>query len=324
MHESNQHIMIRLLFFLIILTGLFSCESQVQNEELIPGFTKDHLRTHTKCDYQYEGNRLAKTYETLHVYLDGRVAESYGIITDYEYFESGLLAKEKMYFESGKIISTRFFKYNSVDSIVEQMSTDSENDTTFWEKYSYFPDGKRVTFRSVMGTESLFDDADITDPNSGILIASIYERYEYIYDEDRCLKQITYLKDGNANKYIDFEYDDNGKLMKEIHTQIFDGMELPEKTKYYDYSKSLEFPDFYALNPENYEIEQLHNEFKGEGVMIETRFFDYGNSITQTTYVNGKKVRGLDIAKNSFSSYYYEIVYNERGDIVERFTFWKE
>ena len=324
MREFKTTHMIREVLFLLICTGLISCGSKVQNENFVPEFAASHLRSHIVYNHKYDGERLSKTYETMNIYVNGQVVYSSVTIREFKYTEKGLLEEEKIYIDTGELYSTKIYKHNPLDSLVEQIEINSGNDTIFWEKYNYFPDGKRLTFRRVKGTDLNIDASNKKIPSSDNLIILFYERHDYIYNEDQCKKQITYSQNGDAMKYVDFKYDDYGKLMIEIHTQIFDKLELTEKTKHYDYTESHEFPDFYTLDASNNRIEQLHYEFKGEGIMVETRSFDYGSSITQTIYENGKEVGILSIEKNPDLMVYHSIVYNERGDIKEDFTYWKE
>jgi hypothetical protein len=315
--------MLRLLIFLIIFVGLIACESKVQSEDLIPEFNNTHLRSHVTYTHKYDGNRLSKTYEATNLILNGQVVDTFVSIKEYEYCEKGLLANKKDLFDTGEAVSNEFYKYNSLDSLVELIQINSGNDTIFWEKYNYYPDGRRLTFRRVIGPD-LNSITNMSFSPSNNLIVLEYERHEYIYSESLCIKQVTYSEDGSPIKYIYFEYDDHEKLIKEIHTKIFDGLELTEKTKHYNYSKSQEFPDFFALDTTNRRIEELYNEFKDDGTMIETRSFNYGNSIIQTIFENGKEVGVLIIEKEPALMVYDRAIYNENGDIKELFNYWKE
>jgi hypothetical protein len=308
---------------LLVFVGLISCESKGQGEDLIPEFNNSDLRSHVKYVHYYDNNRISKTYETTNLIMYGQVVDTYVSIKEYEYCKKGLIVNLKNYFETGETQSVEFYKYNSLDSLAERIQINNDKDTIFWEKYYYYPDSRRMTFRRVKGPD-IDNMTSLTFSPSNNLIVLEYERHEYIYNERQCIKQITYSQDDSPIKYVYFEYDGQGKLIKEIHTKNFDGLELTEKTKQYDYSKSQEFPDFFAFDTTNRRIEELHNQFKDNGTMIETRSFNFGNSITQTIYENGKEVGVLIIEKDPALMVYDRAIYNENGDIKELFSYWKE
>ncbi|BAX81473.1 hypothetical protein [Labilibaculum antarcticum] len=293
---------------IIILT---SCKEQV-TETLIDASKMSHQ---TKYFYNYESDKLISQTEKTYTIMFGQVVDSMLIETVFGYNNKGLLIKKKSQNNFEQKAELRMYDYDSNDSLILDMTINPENDTTFWNEYKYFSDGRKIVFdRKII--PSYFNNSALIENLASDTFDTIQYQYKYQYEGNICTHLKQYDSKNNLAKTIKFDYQ-NDLLIKETHLSYFNSLELLEKIKNYDYSKSEHKPDTYALDSENDTIEMSINEFYKDELLSTTDFFEYGNLIYKTLFESGKEISiiGFDRTTNNRSVDILD--YYKNGDLKE-------
>jgi len=305
----------RNLILLLGILTLFSCKEQVAKAL----FDTSNLTNQTKYFYKHESDKLISQTEKTYTIMFGQVVDSMISSTNFKYNAKNLLIKKVSRFDFTDNLAYRIFEYNNNDSLIKDMSVSSEGDTTFWFEYDYFSDGRKIVFdRKIIS--SYFNNPDLIEDLVTEKFDTIQLKYEYHYEGGICTNLKQYESKNNLIKTIKFDYQ-NDLLIKETHMSYFDSMELIEKTKIYDYSKSKDKPDFYSLDPKKDTIEMCINEFEKDQLLSSTILLDYGNLFYKTLFENGKEISmtGFDRKMNHKSVELYK--YFENGDLKETKTY---
>lgn len=276
---------------IVLLIGCKSVEEKVA--KLV--FDSSKLSNMTKYDYIIENDLVKSEIAKDYTLMYGQIVDSMIVRTDYYYNDKGLLIKETSKADFEEKPSFHIYEYDLKDSLILEMRINQDGDTTTWDEYAYFSDGRKTIFHR--------DIIPHFDPNQDIMTAmenpvmdtSLY-RNEYDYKNNLCIKQSHYNNDGELLKTISFEYDID-KLTKEIHMTYFNSMELTEKTKYYDYSKSKINPDYFSIDLNNDTLEFKINTFDSEKLIKTAYMFDHGNVYSEEYYENGLLIGTIDYDK---------------------------
>jgi hypothetical protein len=243
----------------------------------------------------------------------GQLVDSMITQVDFEYGDKGLLIKEMSQTDFEDKPTIKIYDYDKNDSLISEISINQENDTTFWEVYTYYPDGKNTVFHRFLSMH--FDpNQDFMEAMENKKLDTSFFRNEFEYDGDLCKTQRRFDKNGNLIKTVNFDY--NGtQLISETHLTYFNDMEMTEKVKTYDYSKSAIKPDFYSLDAKKDTIELCVNEFLNGQIAVSIEAYEYGRNVTKTFYDNKKEVGmiGIDLNNNFKIVDSYE--YYENGDL---------
>jgi len=303
------------IFTLLLLAG---CKEKI--EKFI--FDSSKMNILTKYSYEYKSNKLASSKETTYTVMFGQKVDTMVTLTTYEYDEKGLLRKEvsKMNFE--ELPSIRFFDYNSNDSLIREMEISPEKDTTDWSDFNYFPDGKKIVY-SRMINGHIEPNQDFSKFIENKNFDTIVHRMVYQYENNLCKSLKEYDGKNNLTRIVEYDYY-NDKLMKETYACPIKSMELTEKTKYYDYSKSDQFPDYYSLGMANDTIEYCKNEFVNNSLYSTTTVLDHGKMFEKSFYKNGRQIGMIGVSKEMNFKIYESYSYFENGDIKETKSYSEE
>jgi len=249
----------------------------------------------------------------------GQVVDSMTTQTEFEYDSKGLLKKEISKSDFDDKPTIKIYNYDNNDSLISEISINPENDTTFWEVYKYYPDGKKTIFHRFLSMH--FDpNQDFMEAMENKQLDTSFYRNEFEYSGNLCKTQNQFDKKGNLIKSVSFDY--NGtQLIKETHFAYFNGMEMTEKIRSYDYSKSEIKPDFYSLDSKNDTLELYINEFSDGHLATLAEVYEYGQIINKTFYENGMEIGmiGVDLNMNFKIVDSYE--YYENGEFKEIKTY---
>ena len=297
---------------LIILILILSISCKEQAENFYSDTSKYTIKN--KSIYDYKLNRKVSQTQITTVYFLGKLVDSISIKTLFKYNKRNLLEKEIMDCNSDNA-SFRLYTYNTLDSLVSDITIEPEGDTSFWREYSYFPDGRKTTFERVLMIN--FDNED-ENPNSNKSKSydTIYERNEYNYYNNFCKLLKQYDKKGNMTNLVEYYYE-KSKRNKEIYYTYSNSMKILKKTKYINYSKSDNFPDSYTLDPFNDTIEKCVNEFENYDLVTSTNFYNFGNEINKVLLKNGKVITLVSIDKIENMKRIEFISYYNNGDEKE-------
>lgn len=304
----------RYMILIIGIVILIGCKEQ---KEKVTKFIFDasKMSNQTNYFYAYDSERLSTQTEKFYTIMFGQVVDSMITKIDFEYNDKGLLIKEISQTNFKEKPSIKIYDYDKTDSLISEISINQENDTTLWEVYEYYPDGKKTIFHRFLSMH--FDpNQDFTKAMENKRLDTSFYRNEFEYAGDLCKTQKQFDKKGNLIKTVNFEYD-GGQLIKEIHLTYFKDMEMTEKIKTFDYSKSETKPDFYSFDSKNDTLELCVNDFTKGQLTTSTEIYEYGQNINKTFFENGKEVGmiGIDLNMNFKIVYYYE--YYENGELRE-------
>lgn len=301
----------RNLILVISILILIGCKEQ---KEKVAKFIFDasKMSNQTNYFYSYDSDRLSSQIEKTYTIMFGQVVDSMITKIDFEYNYKGLLIKEISQMDFEEKPSIKIYDYDKNDSLISEISINQENDTTFWEVYGYYPDGKKTIFHRFLSMH--FDpNQDFMEAMENKKLDTSFYRNEFEYTGDLCKTQKQIDKKGNLIKTVDFEYDGN-KLIKEIHLTYFNNIEMTKEFKFYDYSKSDEKPDWFAIDTKNDTLEFCINIFESDKLVKIANMFDYGSIYTQEYYENDLLIGTIDYDRQFLLEkiiYLYE--YDENG-----------
>ncbi|MFB6318759.1 hypothetical protein [Saccharicrinis sp. FJH54] len=309
---------------MILLIGIFILIGCKQQKEKVANFifNASKLSNNTHYFYKYDSDKLSGQTEKTYTIMFGQVVDSMITHIDFEYNERGLLTKEISQTDFDEKPTIKIYDYDKNDSLISTISINSENDTIFWEVYNYFPDGKRTIFSRLLMTSF--------DTNQDLLQIRRNRKYDttiyvnkFNYNGNSCLMQKQYNKKNQLIHTINFNYQAD-RLMKEKHTIYFKDIEASEKMKYYDYSKSGIYPDFYSLDSHNDTIDLGISDFNDEHRTNSTEIYDYGNKIIKTFYENDKEIGMIAIDKSMNLKLVESYEYYEDGKLKESKSYHEE
>ncbi|PKP18226.1 MAG: hypothetical protein CVU05_13940 [Bacteroidetes bacterium HGW-Bacteroidetes-21] len=284
-------------------------------------FDSSKMSNITEYSYKYDSNKLMSTTENIYTLMWGQKVDTLTTLIEYFYNDKGLLFKETSKSDFSENPTLKFYFYNESDSLIQEININYEGDTTFNEKYQYFPDGRKTVYFRYLSLS--VDLQNIINSVSKMEYDTIFEKYEYEYNGTQCNVKKQFDGENNLTKTIKYEYQEN-KITKEEHFTYFDKMEIQEKTKYYDYSKSDIKPDYYSLDSKNDTVELNVNEFEKGIIINSTSVYDYGNVINKTFYEKGKEIGCVAIDKKMKMKLVNSTEYFENGDIKETKSYHEE
>lgn len=299
----------RVLILIIGILFLISCKEQVAKFL----FDASKMSNQTKFFYKYDSEKLISQTEKYYTIMFGQVVDSMITYTDFKYNNKGLLFQEisKTGFQDKPTIE--IYDYDGKDSLVSKISINPENDTTFWEEYKYYPDGKKTVFRRLllMNFDPNQDYMEYMEVSK--LDTSLF-RNEFDYYGDLCKTQRQLNATGDLVRTINFDYSGT-QLIKETHLTYFDDRAMKDKIKYYDYSKSEIKPDFYSLDFKNDTVEFCVNEFSNGFLVTSTESYGYGQNIHKTFFENEKEIGFISIDLNMNIKVVHSYEYYENGNV---------
>ncbi|MCG6191492.1 hypothetical protein [Maribellus maritimus] len=276
----------------------------------------------TKYSYKYDLDKLESSKEISYTIMFGQIVDSMITVTNYEYDNDGLLKKEISKSDFEETPSLVLYDYNSNDSLMSKFKISSEGDTTLWDKYEYFPDGKKTVFQRIL-TRKIDFNQDFVKSMADKKLDTIQTVNEYKYENGLC-KSMTEF-DSRANPINKVEYDyDNDRIQKATFISFHSSMELTEKIMYYNYSKSKTQPDFYSLDLNKDTVDLCINEFDNQDIVLKTEVFNYGQFGNKTFYENGKEIGLISIDKNASFKMTESYSYFENGDLKETKSYHEE
>jgi len=276
------------------------------------------MSTQTKYSYNYDSDQLISEKEECFTIRFGKVIDTMTTNTNYIYYREGLLKKEISKTDFEEKPSLRIYDYDSNDSLILKLTINTRGDTTSWDVYKYFLDGRKIVFERKI-IPSYYNNPDLIEDLSNHSLDTMQYQYDYHYEDNFCNSLKQYDSKNNLTKTIKFNYQ-NGKLIKETHVTYSNSKELLEKTKNYDYSKSEDKPDFYSLDSRNDTIEMSVNEFDKDLLLSTIQLYDYGNLIYKTLFENGKEIRMISLDKKMNNRGVDLYKYSENGDLKEVLT----
>jgi hypothetical protein len=297
----------------VILLGLFlisSCGDHL--EKFVFDTTK--VSTDTKYFYEYKSDRLQTELSKTYMLMYGKVVDSMITKTEYDYNKKGLLKSKRTYYEKSPDID--LFEYDSNDSLCTKMMISPEGDTTFWEKYEYRPDGRKIKFHRYIVLH--FDpNQDFREQLKNKTYDTSFYQSEFEYTNNLCQLERQFDQHKNLKRLIEYQHL-KGLMIGEIHSAYLNNMKIIEKEKHYDYSKSDSKPDYYSLDSMNDTIEFCRNEFDNGKLVISTEISEHGNRIFKYFFENGLLIGQIAAdKKRNFNSIDYNSYY-ENGKLKER------
>lgn len=179
--------------------------------------------------------------------------------------------------------------------------------------------GKRMEETRFQYSEKHFDEnknlimSKITDPN-GVLT----EKYIMKYNEKgQPVEREYYVEDDNWSEKSKSEYDENGRLIKEIITYM-DGSESVTTFKY----ENDKIVSVITVDTDDDEvIESTQRQFNAEGKLLKEEKFEYGElvSVEENTYDNNGNLTHRKIYDAKDEKYTEEIFVTD-GDKVLSYT----
>jgi hypothetical protein len=247
--------------------------------------------------YEYDKGKIVSQTEVHSVLMFNEIVDKNIFRRIYEYNDKQLLERELVYFNDEMNPDRYIYIYNSVDSLIMKLNISSEGDTTELVQFDYFPDGRQIVFSrnihiSVLdldpGMESdLFEMKKRMDMRT---YDTIIFRNEYLYENNLCKIWKQYDINNHLTKVVEYEYD-NKKLAKISHYLYADSLKTLDMIGYYDYSKSVDFPDyFFTGTNKNDTISKCINEFDKGELILTTEISERGNNIEKTYYLKGKVI----------------------------------
>ena len=293
---------------ILILFLSISCKEQV--EKFYSDTSKYSIIN--KSIYEYKLNKKESLTQITTVYFLGKLADSISIKTLYKYNKRNLLEKEIIDYNSENA-SVTLYAYNKIDSLLSEITIEPEGDTSFWREFSYFPDGRKTTFERFLMIK--FDNED-NNSNKRKSFDTIYERNEYNYNNKFCKTLKQFNRKGDLTNLVEYYYE-KSRVSKEISYSFSNSIKILKKTKYYNYSKSDNFPDSYTLDTFNDTIEKCVNEFENYDLVTSTNYYNSGNEINKVLLKNGKVIMLVSIDKIENMKRIEFISYYSNGDEKE-------
>lgn len=301
----------RNMILIIGILILIGCQEQKEKSAKFI-FDTSKMSIRTDYFYSYDSDRLSSQTEKTYTIMFGQLVDSMITKVDFEYDDKGLLIKKISKTDFNEKPTIKIYEYDKNDSLISEISINQDSDTTFWEVYKYYPDGKKTIFHRSLIMH--------IDPNQGFMEAmenkkldTLFYRNEFEYVGNLCKTQRQFDKQGNLLKTVNFEY--NGiQLVKEIHLSYFNKMELKEKIKFYDYSKSDRKPDYFSVDTKNDTLEFCINVFDSDRLVKAANMFDYGSIYMEEYYESDLLIGTVDYDRqfsNEKIIYLYE--YDENG-----------
>ncbi len=309
---------------LLLIFGIFTLNSCTEHKKQVGDFKFDASKVseQMKYFYKYDSDKLMKEKEITYMLLFGQVVDSMIIETEYEYNDKQLLSREisKSDFEDKPTINA--YEYDKRDSLICEISINAANDTTFWEVYEYYPDGKQIVFHRSLSMHWDQNQDFKATMESNIFDTLLY-RNEFEYVGNLCKTQKQFDKKGNLIKSVNYEHSEE-RLIKEMHFIHFNDMTMMEMIKQYDYSKSEEKPDYFSLDSKNDTLQLCINEFSKGNLVKSTEIFDSGRNVVRSYYQNGMRIGMIGIDLNMNFKIYDSIEYYKSGEIKEIKTYNEE
>jgi hypothetical protein len=299
-------------FLMIGLIFLIGCKDEILKFH----FDSTKMSNLVQFEYKYQQNKKIEAIEKYYTIMFGKVVDTMITKINFIYNKKGLLEKEIRSQINDDKPDIKLYSYDLNDSLINELDINSDGDTTFIEKYAYYPNGKkRIYYRHLMTK---------IDPNASIktLIESkrTYDTTiifnNYIYEKNECKYLKEYDKHQRLSKIIEYFYKDK-RVDKEIHYSFFNKIKLLTQTKYFDYSKNDLVPDYYSLGSNNDTIGYCINEFKNMKLKISTESFESGDLIIKKFYENGKVIGDISISKEMNRKEFYLTSYYDNGEIKE-------
>lgn len=269
----------------------------------------------TQYSYDYVAGKLTSSNETIYTVMFGQVVDTLETLTNYEYDSKGLLRKELSKTALDENPSLQLFDYNSNDSLIREMTISPEKDTTFWNEYNYFPDGKKLVFSRHLIRHFDPDQDFLKQMENKKNDTTIY-RLDYQYENGRCKSSKEYDKKNNLTHIIEYDYE-NGRVKMATHISLINALEITSKVQYFDYSKSELHPDYYCLDLNKDTVEYCKNEFVKHSISTKTEVFNYGKMADRTFFENGKRIGSIGIDKTMNFKTVESCSYFENGDLKE-------
>ncbi|MFB6320835.1 hypothetical protein [Saccharicrinis sp. FJH54] len=283
----------KLIPFLLIISFIGCNEIKEKVAKIVIDSSK--LSNITVYDYKFENEKIKSEIAKTYTLMFGQIIDSMIVQTNYKFNDKGLLIKETSKADFEEKPSFHIYDYDLKDSLILEIRINQDGDTTTWDEYAYFPDGRKTIFHR--------DIFPHFDPNQDIMTAmenpkmdTSFYRNEFEYKNNLCISQKRYNNEGRLLKTIIFEYDNN-KLIKENHLTYFNSIELTEKIKFYDYSKSKTKPDYYSIDSNNDTLEFKINTFDPDKLTKIAYMNDYGNVYNEEYYEDGLLIGTIDYDK---------------------------
>ncbi len=279
-----------ILLSIISLTLFSGCRDKI--EKFV--FDGSKVSENTSYYYEFKSDKLISKTEKTFIHMFGRIVDSMITKTTYEYDKKKLLIRANTYYKQKP--ESEIYEYLSNDSLVNKTFISDEGDTTLWEKYAYFPDGRKTIFHKEI-TLHLAPDQDLKQAfeHKTYDTTTYWNEFEYADHFCKTIKQ--YDRNNILRKVVDFQYH-NSKISKETYHSVVNNISVIGKTKYYYYSKSEKQPDSFALDPNNDTIESINRIFKNNDLVLETEINDYGIRTFKRFYEGGKKIGEIASGKN--------------------------
>lgn len=260
-----------------------------------------------KYSYEYESEQLISHTEKSLTKLFGITIDSYLEKTNYLYNENGLLIKKIINNDFQNKPTIEFFDYNKNDSLILELRINNEGDTIIWTEYNYYPDGRKTIFHREIWPK--MDFTSLNRQNDTTLF-----RYEYEYADNKCTTKNQYDKENNIISSIDYEYSDN-RLDKEIHYKYLNSKKVLDKTKFYDYSKMINTPDYYTIDSKNDTVQRRINQFKKESAIYTIEKLN-SDDMEHITYLkNGIEIKTIGTNKKMNNKAIHTYKYYKNGDL---------
>jgi hypothetical protein len=301
----------------LIIFGIFlllSCQEKIA--ELI--FDKSKISNIKQYSYIYNLEKLITCKENEYTLFGGLVVDTMITITDCIYNEKGLLIEEISQNDFEEKPSFKIYKYNVNDSLICELTISEIGDTTYWIEYDYYFGKREITYKRnllIHIDENLGNIQQLENQYD----TTIY-KYYYEYENNLCKTQKELDKKNNLIKTIVYEYE-NETIKLEKQYKYDDIFEKLEKTKYYDYSKSNIFPDYYSLDNKNDTVEACIYKFDKNEISTKTDLFDYGTIVIVSYFENGLLVREICIDKKMKLQFFESFEYFENGKMKESYEY---
>lgn len=299
--------------YLVILSFvlLISCKEKIQKFV----FDASKMNTLTQYSYEYQSNKLKFSKEVNFTIMFGQKLDTMVTLKTYEYDDKGLLRKEISKTDFEEDSSIRLFYYNSNDSLIRNILISPNKDTTDWREFDYFPDGKKEIYSRIIH-HHIEPNQDFSKLIENRNFDTIVCRRVYQYENDLCKSLKEYDDNNKLTRMVEYEYD-NKKLIRETYTSPINSMEITDRIKYFDYSKSDKFPDYYSLDKRNDTIDYCHNEFVNDSLYLKTMVMDHGKFAEKIFYTNGRKIGMISVSKEMNFKTTESYSYYENGDVKE-------
>lgn len=294
---------------------LFSCKKKIAE------FIFDLSRTNylIKYDYNYKHGKKNSMIDKFYTIKFGQTVDSTISKTLYEYNDKGFLVKEIEYIDHNKNPNLKLLNYDMNDSLILIQEINSNGDTTFIERYAYFPDDKKTIFHREITINLKPNKVSTTGIKTKTYDTVLFTKV-YRYENNICKSSNEYDKNKKLSKVVEYEYKDK-KIYKEIHYFIFNNIKIFVKTKYLDYSKNNLLPEYYSLDTNNDTIEFRRNKFNKNEIIYSILFDKEFNYTTKVYFKNGREIGSVSINKGMNYKLFTSTTYYDNGDTKEYRTY---